>query len=223
MELDFWNARWQGGEIGFHQPTINPYLAYYYGEKGPVLAQRGALRVFVPLCGKSKDVLWLSQNGYAVIGVECSEIALSDFFNDNTLPLEKHYNGSHVSHRAGNIELLLGDYFALQPEQLAGVTDVYDRAALIALPSPKRRAYVEKLLALVSPGCRILLVTLTYDQQEMDGPPFSVTEAEVHALYGAQFRIDKLAAKNTLEQEPRFKQKGLTGLIETAYKLTHGG
>ena len=61
MEIDFWLERWKNNETGFHQPVINPYLAYFYGEKGATAEQREKLKVFVPLCGKSKDMLWLSQ------------------------------------------------------------------------------------------------------------------------------------------------------------------
>ena len=59
MELDFWLERWNNNQIGFHQPQVNPYLIYFYGEKGPSPEQREKLKVFVPLCGKSKDLLWL--------------------------------------------------------------------------------------------------------------------------------------------------------------------
>lgn len=219
MDLDFWNARWKAGETGFHQPHINPYLGYYYGEAGASPEIRQSLKVFVPLCGKSKDILWLSQNGYAVTGVECSEIALEDFFRESNLELEKQSDGSHVRYISGNIELLLGDFFSLEASQLGNITDVYDRASLIALPPEMRRDYASKMAGILSPGTRMLLVTLTYPQHEMNGPPFSVTEEEVQMLFSDHFSIDKLAAKNTLELEPRFKEKGLTSLIETAYKL----
>jgi thiopurine S-methyltransferase len=83
-----------------------------------------------------------------------------------------------------------------------------------------RADYVCKLSALLPVGTRTLLITLSYPQHEMDGPPFSVDDAEVMRLYSENFRIDKLAAKDALAQEPRFMQRGLTALTETAYKLT---
>ena len=63
MEIEFWKERWDKGEIGFHQEHINPYLGYFYGEKGPAHEARSKLRVFVPLCGKSRDLWWLMNNG----------------------------------------------------------------------------------------------------------------------------------------------------------------
>jgi thiopurine S-methyltransferase len=54
----------------------------------------------------------------------------------------------------------------------------------------------------------------------MNGPPFSISEEEVEDLYGTHFSIDKLVAKNVIDDEPGLKSRGLTELTETAYKLT---
>ena len=41
--------------------------------------------VFVPLCGKSLDLLWLHQQGHVVLRIESSELAVNDFFVENGL------------------------------------------------------------------------------------------------------------------------------------------
>ena len=41
--------------------------------------------VFVPLCGKSVDMLWFAKQGLDVIGIELSEIAVTQFFAENDL------------------------------------------------------------------------------------------------------------------------------------------
>jgi thiopurine S-methyltransferase len=220
MEIAFWHERWHRGETGFHQQHINPYLAYYYGEMGPPLEKRSSLRVFVPLCGKSRDLWWLYQSGYRSIGVECSEVAVEQFFSEQQLNYSKRDTSKHTSYKTENLEILLGDFFALQAYDVGDITDIFDRASLIALPLEMRRKYVEKISQLQQPGTRTLLITLTYPDKQMDGPPFSVSEEEVRELYSSNFSIDKLAAKNILEDEPRFRERGLTALTETAYKLT---
>ena len=48
-----------------------------------------------------------------------------------------------------NIELLVGDFFALTAADLAGVAGVYDRAALVALPPKMREDYVRLLAELL--------------------------------------------------------------------------
>lgn len=230
MQRDFWIERWQKGETGFHQDQLNPYLGYYYGQKGVSAEKRSAIKVFVPLCGKSIDMLWLAQNGYQVLGIECSEIAVKQFFESQQLeyrvidasntgrPFTRYI--SEACSGQATIEILLGDFFDLIPSDIAGITDIYDRASMIALPEAMRLDYFQKMLELQTQGLRTLLITLTYPQQEMDGPPFSVSEEDLNELYGEQFKIDKLMGKDILIDEPRFQQRGLSALYETAYKLT---
>ena len=224
MEIDFWLERWENNETGFHQATINPYLAYFYGEKGAPPEQREKLKVFVPLCGKSKDMLWLSQAGYKVFGVECSESAVKSFFEDNALNYQSAKKDNHAFYQSSDltslIEIFQGDFFALQKNDFEGVTDIFDRASLVALPSEMRKQYANKMAEIQEPGVRTLLVTLTYDQEEMNGPPFSVSEENVVDLYSEFFSIEKLCFKDTIDDEPRMKQRGLTSLVETVYKLT---
>ena len=74
MEHEFWQLKWKQQEIGFHQQHINPALKQYWSHL-PV-----GTRVLVPLCGKSKDMIWLLKQGYHVTGVELSEIAVQAFF-----------------------------------------------------------------------------------------------------------------------------------------------
>ncbi|MGB5454773.1 MAG: thiopurine S-methyltransferase [Gammaproteobacteria bacterium] len=220
MNPDFWRERWSRGETRFHEQHVNPFLGYYYGEVGPPVDKRSALRVFVPLCGKSCDLSWLAENGYDVVGVECSQLAVESFFSEQRIEFNKESLGSHISYKAKKLEILLGDFFELQVEHIGSITDIYDRASLIALPQAMRREYVGKITQFQSPGTRTLLITLSYPQSEMAGPPFSVNDEEVSQLYGDKFTIEKLAAKNIIGDEPRFRDRGLSALTETAYKLT---
>jgi len=224
MKIDFWLERWNNNETGFHQAHINPYLAYFYGEKGLSDEQRKKLKVFVPLCGKSRDMLWLSQNGYMVFGVECSERAVRDFFEENALNY-KHAKKDQLAlymttDQASVVEIFQGDFFALQDKDLADVTDIFDRASLVALPEEMRKQYADKMAEIQRPGIRTLLVTLTYDQAEMNGPPFSVSEENINDLFSEKFSIEKLCFKDIIDDEPRMKNRGLTSLVETVYKLT---
>jgi len=224
MEIDFWLQRWENNEIGFHQEQINPYLLYFYGDKGASPELREKLKVFVPLCGKSKDMLWLSQAGYKVFAVECSESAVKAFFEENALNYKRAEKDEHAFYQSSDlasvIEIFQGDFFALQKQDMADVTDVFDRAALVAMPEDMRKRYARKMAELQKPGVRTLLVTLTYQQDEMNGPPFSVSEDHVNDLFAEYFSIQKLCFKDIIDDEQRMKQRGLTSLVETVYKLT---
>lgn len=223
MEIDFWLERWNNNQTAFHQQQVNPYLTYFYGAKGPAVEQREKLKVFVPLSGKSKDMLWLSQNGYKVFAVECSDRAVKDFFEENALNYKYAEKDQHALYQSSDlpsiIEVFQGDFFELQQDDLDDVTDIFDRASLIALPVEMRQQYAKKMAGLQKPGVRTLLVTLTFDPAEMDGPPFSVTEEEVRDLYSEDFSIQKLLSKNVIEEETGLKNRGLTALVETVYKL----
>ena len=56
MEPGFWHDRWVRAEIGFHKQEINVHLQQFWN----CLELHPGERVFVPLCGKSLDLLWLA-------------------------------------------------------------------------------------------------------------------------------------------------------------------
>ncbi len=215
MKSGFWLDRWQKGEIGFHQGQFNDYLTQYWQR----LALTGSESVFVPLCGKSLDLLWLRQQGHSVIGIELSDQAVLAFWEENGLECSCQPAGGFINFQGDGIGLLVGDYFELTQARLNGVTAVFDRAALIALPPEMRAAYVAKMGELLPSGSQILLVTMEYPQQEMSGPPFNVSEAEVEALYGPCFEVEQLASVAVLEHNEHFRKRGLTALTERVWQL----
>jgi thiopurine S-methyltransferase len=215
MEKEFWLQRWQENQIGFHQDDINPALQSFIKE---LRIAPGDL-VFVPLCGKSHDLDWLQQQGYRVLGVELSEIAANDFFTEHGCEASVTLRDAFQSYRHGDIEILCGDYFELTPDLFTDVRAVFDRAALIAMPLEMRAAYVEKIGELLLPGTRILLVTMEYPDNQMQGPPFSVPEENVRELYNKNFSISVLQENDILAREPRFRERGLTSMVEKIYLL----
>ena len=216
MNKEFWLERWERAEIGFHQNDVNPYLLRYWKELQP--APGG--EVFVPLCGKSLDMLWLRQQGCKVLGVELSPIAVRDFFAENGMALAHSRSGQFDCCEADGIRILCGDFFDLRKEDMAKVSAVYDRASLIALPPEMRERYARHLADILPPGTQILLVTVDYPQAEMQGPPFAVSVSEVEALYGKCAGIRLLAGEDVLEQNPRFRQRGVSRMQENIFLLT---
>jgi len=216
MEKDFWLERWERHEIGFHQDEVNPYLRQYWHE----LQTPNDGTVFVPLCGKSRDMLWLRKHGHPVLGVELSEIAVQAFFGENNFIAQHSTQGKFDSCAADGFRILCGDFFDLSKDDLAQVSAVYDRASLVALPPEMREHYAQHLVDILPSGTKILLITFDYPQQEMSGPPFAVSIAEVEALYRDRAEIRLLAQEDILEQNPRFQQRGLSRLHENIFLLT---
>lgn len=216
MDPSFWHDRWQKNSIAFHQPEVNPQLKEFW----PQLKLPTSSTVFVPLCGKSRDMLWLKERGHEVIGVELSPIAARDFYAENKIDAKTTQLGKFEQWQGGRVKILVGDFFALEAAYLAGVAGVYDRASLIALPIDIRPRYAEHLAGILPAQAEILLVTLEYPQEQMQGPPFSVTEAEVRQLYQRRYRVAPLKAKDVLAENTHLRERGLTALTERAYRLT---
>ena len=216
MQPDFWHARWRLGQIAFHQSAVDPHLLEHW----PELGLASASRVFVPLCGKSLDLLWLLERGHGVTGVELSAVALESFCMEQGIPARRGALGVFELYEAANLELYCGDFFALTPELIGACAAVYDRAALIAWAPEQRGAYVEHMAALTSPGTQTLLITLEYAQAQMSGPPFSVGADEVERWYGRHHSIQRLSRQDVLANEPRFRSRGVTELHEVCYRLT---
>lgn len=216
MKREFWLERWERAETGFHQDEVNPWLRRYWRE---LKVDRGS-EVFVPLCGKSLDMVWLREQGCHVLGVELSPVAVQDFFREQRLSAERVSGGLFDNYLASGYCLACGDFFDLGREDMAQVGAVYDRASLVALPPEMREHYARHLADILPAGTRILLVSFDYPQHEMAGPPFAVSEAEVGKLYDQYAEIKLLAREDVLDQNPRFRQRGLSRMEESIYLLT---
>jgi thiopurine S-methyltransferase len=215
MEPEFWIERWRAGDIGFHELRVNPLLERFVAE----LKLAPGARVFVPLCGKSLDLVWFARAGLHVLGVELSPQAVAAFFAEHDLPAQRRAHGPFECWSSGPIEILCGDFFALAPSDLVGVAAAYDRAALIALPPALRPRYARRFAELMPTGARVLLIAYDYPPGEMDGPPFSVGAAEVEALYAPAFEWRTLASEDALARKANLRARGLSRLTEAVYLL----
>ena len=205
MEQAFWHERWRNGEIGFHQSEVNQHLIRHWS----ALQLAAGSEVFVPLCGKSLDMLWLLQQGYAVRGVELNPSACESFFQENDLPMVASVDERFRCFRHKQLELLCGDVFRLTTDDLQPVRAVYDRAALVAFPEEMRSRYVQLLLEKLPPGVKVLLVTL--QRPSAGGPPFTVTHGDVSELFAERFQVQCLA-EETASDRPEW--------LETVWLLT---
>lgn len=215
MESTFWHDRWARNQIGFHLPEVNPYLQRHW----PGLGLVSGARVLVPLCGKSLDLMWLAQQGCQVLGVELSEKAVEEFFQEQGLAAQVSQRGSFKVYQAGTIELWCGDFFELSREDVAGCAALYDRAALIALPPLMRERYAAHLQAIAPQVQRGLLISLDYEQALKAGPPFAVSDEEVRRLLAGRWRLSVLEQRDILAESPKFAQGGVTRLEEWVYQL----
>jgi thiopurine S-methyltransferase len=175
--------------------------------------------VFVPLCGKSLDMVWLAEQGHSVLGVELSELAIDAFFDERSRRPAAQTIGEFLVKRAGPYELWIGDYFAFPASATRHITAVFDRASLVAMPFVMQQAYAAKIAGLTPSGVPVLLVSLAFDPSQMNGPPFSIPERQVEALFKDSFHILRLESRDGLAASENLRKRGLTELEETIYLL----
>jgi thiopurine S-methyltransferase len=207
---DDWLERWQVGRIGWHEADGNKSLRAHWGA--------AARRVLVPLCGKSQDLLWLARAGNEVVGIELSEIAAKSFFEENDLAYSRVDGEMPVYVAAdGRIMIYCGDYFAFSlGDGVAEFDAYYDRGALVAVSPDSRDAYVRHGRTLLSPDATKLIITVEYDQSVANGPPFSIPDPSMQSLWPELERVD--AYDDMDNCPPKFKQAGLTEIVEAVWK-----
>ncbi|MEB0075986.1 thiopurine S-methyltransferase [Pseudomonas sp. CCI3.2] len=218
MQPEFWQKRWALNQIGFHLPQVNPYLQRFW----PGLELAPGAQVLVPLCGKSLDLAWLAGQGFKVMGIELTEKAVEDFFSEQQLAATIRQHGPFKVYSVESIELWCGDFFALTAADVAECAGLYDRAALIALPPQMRESYTGHLAQILPLTCQGLLITLDYEQSQIEGPPFAVPDAEVQQRLAADWQIQVLETCDVLSMSTRFLNGGATRLEERAYRLRRG-
>jgi thiopurine S-methyltransferase len=208
IDAAFWLSKWEANEIAFHEGWPNALLERHAAALG---LEAGA-RVFVPLCGKTRDIPWLLARGYRVAGAELSAVAVEQLFADLALEPRVERAGTFTRYAAPGIDIFQGDLFDLSAGALGHVDAIYDRAALVALPAPVRDRYAATLVNLTGAAPQ-LVICLEYDQAAMDGPPFSVTGDDMRRLYSGTYDV------NMLETGPL--AGGLRGMptTQTAWRL----
>ncbi|TDO99396.1 thiopurine S-methyltransferase [Marinomonas balearica] len=206
---EFWLDRWKAGRIGFHEDEVSPLLTFYWRS-----LPRGS-RVLVPLCGKSNDLIWLAEQGYDVVGVELSSLAVVEFFGDNDLEYTTESTPLGKMHRACDMALSIfeGDIFDFDEINFDAC---YDRAAMVAMPPSSRQHYVDKVSACLRPKAYILVIALYHDGDITD-PPFSVSDDEVAALWKRD--IHKIASEDLVQTNIRYKEKNHAFFEESVWQV----
>lgn len=217
MKTSYWKNRWQKNNTGWHLSTVYPMLTKVW----PTLSVPENATVLIPLCGKSKDIDWLSQRCGKVIGVEVSKKAIETTLDRLDQEIKQDSSHGLTVYRAGNVELWEADILNL-PKTIVTPPDViYDKAAIIALPKERRKEYAAKLLALSSNNTQMLMQIFDYKQHEMDGPPFSVDRDELQQLLGKQYDIRLLHEQSKFNELAKFQQRGLSSyLTEQLFHLS---
>jgi thiopurine S-methyltransferase len=195
---ELWQRCWRERETAFHQTVTNSQLIRFW----PSLGHTPGERVFVPLCGKSLDMLWLAAQGHVVLGVELSPIAVRAFFKESRLQPRRQKLGAFTLWQSGHIDILCGDFFSLAATHLRDVAAVFDRASLTALPAEQRTAYALHLQAILPAACKMLLLTTEEPQSGETAYQAYAADDEIVRHYSAAFDIQLSHVDSVLEADP---------------------
>lgn len=216
MEQNFWKTRWDEGQIGFHEQGGSAMLREHW----PTLVARqrahgadGRSRVLVPLCGKTHDMTWLARSGHVVVGVEFVERAAVDYFAELGVTPSRTERGRAVCYEHGPVSIWVADFFEMTTELVGAFDFAYDRGALVAVTPEQRERYIPHLALLCKPGAGLFLISFEHDMGS--GPPFSVDGVEDQL--GPYFDLERHTAHDILDEEPRFKARGATTMIEVVW------
>jgi len=219
LSLAYWNKRWTNGNTGFHEKLPHKDIAKIRGE----LLWKPSTRIFFPLCGKSVDMFVLAEEGHEIVGLECSEVAVSEFFAENNLEFTREPSSDgnfdvFTSNRL-KLKLIRGDLFAAGSQLLGKFDSVWDRGSLIAIDPSQRNRYASVIKSVVQSDTRYFIQGVEYDESRVENapPPFSLPEKAVRALFGEDFHVEVRENENCRESA---KTYNLEEFFNVKYTLT---
>jgi len=218
--VQYWQARWATGQSQWHSDQPHKYLVKYLDE---LKGGQDKIRIFLPMCGKAGDLMWLYNQGHTVLGVEGVPFVVDQFFRESKLehdkaPLENGINGWRYKSKDGRMTILACDFFQLTPNMLGPIDAVYDRGALEAINPTDRVNYVTVMKSLLGQEFRYVLNGYEYDDTIFQGPPRNLPRDEVLTLFKEFCDVDILEeADADKASSDRFQ---LEWMVKVIYKIS---
>lgn len=81
--VQLWDRLYQEQKDEWTNLAVDKELLKFHDE---VTEGKAGLSILVPMCGKSKVLLSFAEEGHSVVGIEWSEPAVKQFFEENSIP-----------------------------------------------------------------------------------------------------------------------------------------
>eukprot|EP00118_Oscarella_pearsei_P000594 m.5322 g.5322 ORF g.5322 m.5322 type:complete len:233 (+) comp12887_c0_seq1:27-725(+) len=220
----FWAGRWADGSDVWTTPTVHRLLVKY-SKKLPA-SKEGTNRIFVPLCGRTYDMIWLVEQGYRVVGVELIEEAILRFLSEQKLEYSVAEVGNLPGARLyqaldGRLLIYQCDFLSLNQAIIGQFDAIWDRASLLAINPSDNPRYVEVIKDVLKPSGSWLLHSVEIEG-EYKGPPFSLPLAKFAELAGSDFTYEELECAEDRKMAKVFKsERGLTHDLVIYSHLLH--
>ncbi|PIK53430.1 putative thiopurine S-methyltransferase-like [Apostichopus japonicus] len=115
-------------------------------------------RIFLPLCGKSLDMMWLAEQGHQVVGLDCVDQAAKEFFEENKIQytvndIQGIEGGKLFKSADGKIEFYVCDFFKISSDIMGQCDAIWDIGGLFAITGyDQKDKYVDHLKPLLKSG-----------------------------------------------------------------------
>ena len=193
VKREHWKKAWDVDDIGFHQAQVHEDLVKHRN-----IFSRPNCRVYIPLCGKSVDLVYLANLGCDVVGCEFVEKAIKDFFDEQKLEytITESTTANVVVYKAvaKKITLYLGDFFAVTSSVIGKFDAIWDRGGLVAINEADQEAYAKVVKDLMAPKCCYLVNLMSITGKNYAGPPHSFNEEAIEKLFGKFCEIKQVEA-----------------------------
>lgn len=140
---------------------VDPILMKHITE---LTAGRSNLRIFVPMCGKTRDMLWLAERGHAITGAEINARYIMAFFRDAALEYELRSeqikpkrNVNVYAAKGHDITLYQCDIFDYSVEVSGQFDAIWDQSAIPVINemgSKRLKQYTSLMQSLLKPDGR---------------------------------------------------------------------
>ena len=204
-----WEQDWTTDKPEFHSDEVNAMLIKQHHE---FTGGRKNLRVLVPLCGKSLDMIWLADQGHSVVGVELIRKGIEAFLSDNKLAhreepivLSSEIQGTIFKVNEKDISLYECSIFDFSAEVAGGQFDlIWDRGSMTAINMMKDERlnqYIDIMLACLKPDGRYFLEFFAPESFEGMPPSFKfISEKILTERFGDRCTI-RFLGKDTMPDE----------------------
>lgn len=194
LNNDEWKNRWVVRNIGFHQSQHDGLL----DAKEDEMFGGKTKSIFMPLCGKTFDIVWMYKKGHTVCGVEIAEQAIKEFFDENEIDfdVETVENiGKLYKSKDGLLRLYVADLFDMSRELCGQYDLIWDRRSLVAINLIDHEKYRDLVLSMMKDDGTYYLSTVEYDPAVWPGPPHTISDKVVKDIYGNYCTIELLEEK----------------------------
>ncbi len=175
---EFWETHYRQGTTAWDLDGPTP--AFFQLLAGPDAPAPG--RILVPGCGRGHDAVLFARAGFEVTAVDYAPSAVAAA---RTLAAAAGTSGT----------FLQADLFSLPGRFTEAFDYVLEYTCFCAINPLRRAEYVEAIAAVLRPSGEVLALFFPVlpPGYPPEGPPFAVSEEDIHAFFERRFEIRLLA------------------------------